>query len=119
MIMTEQEKQIYFSKGLNYFNNKDFFESHEEWEQIWLQCSSLDEKLFFQAMIILAGVGVHLQKNRTAPANRLQKLGLIKLGQIEAGLYVDYKVQLSKLYERVIKDYKLDSYHLKFGYPCA
>ncbi|MCO4782738.1 MAG: DUF309 domain-containing protein [Candidatus Cloacimonetes bacterium] len=115
--MTSQEKQSYFSKGLNYFNSKKFFESHEEWEQIWLQCQNRDEKLLYQSMIILAGVGVHLQKNRPAPAQRLQKLGLIKLEEIKNQDYSQQIKQLKKLYLRVIADFLQDHYLLNFDIP--
>lgn len=63
--------------GVNQFNKQNFFEAHEFWEEIWLTRKG-NEKAFFQAMILLAGAGVHYQKQRNEPAIRLLKLALIR-----------------------------------------
>lgn len=113
--MTDQMKLDYFTQGILYFNNKKFFESHEEWEQIWLQCTNKNEKLFFQSMILLAGVGVHLQKNRPAPAQRLKILGESKLKMIQDTQLQGYADQLKQMFLSVLDQYNQKIFQIKFN----
>jgi uncharacterized protein len=43
--------------GIEYFNDRRYFDAHEAWEEIWLR-STGDAKLFYQ-MLIQAAVGLH------------------------------------------------------------
>jgi len=48
------------------FNVGDYYEAHDVLEQLWLQCRDAD-RLFYQALIQLAGAFVHLKKQRERP----------------------------------------------------
>ncbi|MCH7767292.1 MAG: DUF309 domain-containing protein [Acidobacteria bacterium] len=39
--------------GIRYFNERDFFESHEVWEDVWNDCDSGSRK-FYQGLIQIA-----------------------------------------------------------------
>ncbi len=76
-MMTEKESRLFY-EGIRLFNERHYYESHEEWELIWLARKSEDRK-FFQGLIILAGAFCHLQKKKFRPAlvaltKSLQKL---------------------------------------------
>ena len=43
--------------GIHFFNEHDFFEAHEVWESIWLECSG-PERLYYKGLI-QAAVGLH------------------------------------------------------------
>ncbi|PCJ20102.1 MAG: hypothetical protein COB02_05750 [Candidatus Cloacimonadota bacterium] len=112
--MTDLIKLDFFQKGLDCFNKKQFFEAHEEWEQIWLKCTFLDEKLFFQSLILLAGVGVHLQKNRLPAANRLIVLGKKKLLLISNNVFSMYAHKLNILFEAISESFTKDNFKILF-----
>jgi uncharacterized protein len=46
-----------FQRGLQLFNNADFFEAHEVWEDVW-RAAPAAEKKFLQGLIQIA-VGLH------------------------------------------------------------
>jgi predicted metal-dependent hydrolase len=50
-----------FQRGLSQFNEQHFFDAHETWEELWL-ASQGDDQRFYQGMIQLAVVLVHLQR---------------------------------------------------------
>ena len=58
--MNEKEKkeQLFFD-GLRAYEEKDFFEAHELWEELWSEYY-LDDKTFIQGLIQLAVSFVHL-----------------------------------------------------------
>jgi len=70
----------YLDQGLLHFAEQNYFLAHEDWETLWLKTTGA-EKMLLQAMILLAGVGVHRQKNRSAPARRLHDLARTRLLQ--------------------------------------
>lgn len=51
-------------KGIELFNRRAYFESHEVWEEIW-RSSGEPEKKFLQALIKMAA-GLHLRFHRGA-----------------------------------------------------
>ncbi len=55
--MSPQDERRYFYKGLELFNNQDWFDAHEEWEEIWHMADGT-RKLFYQWLI---QVGVTLE----------------------------------------------------------
>ena len=67
-------------KGVEHFNERLFYEAHEFWEEIW-HARNGSEKVFFQGLILLAGAGVHYQKQRSEPAKRLLKLAQIRFNE--------------------------------------
>lgn len=56
------------------FNQGLFFEAHEVLEDLWLEVRAAGNGPFYQALIQLAGVFVHVQKGRQGPALALLKL---------------------------------------------
>lgn len=50
-----------FHRGLTQFNEHHFFDAHETWEELWLQAHG-DDQRFYQGMIQLAVVLVHVQR---------------------------------------------------------
>ena len=58
------------------FNRGEFFEAHEVLEELWLDCRLAPEGDFFKALIQYAGVFVHLEKRRRAPAASLCRRAL-------------------------------------------
>jgi len=67
----EKERDLFLA-GVEHFNATRFYESHEEWEEVWL-VSEDPKKLFYQILILLAAVGVHYQKGRTSAAQRAKQ----------------------------------------------
>jgi predicted metal-dependent hydrolase len=53
------------------FNAGKYFEAHEVLEAYWLRMRGQPIADFYKALIQLAGVFVHLEKGRPAPAQRL------------------------------------------------
>ncbi|MCP5520319.1 MAG: DUF309 domain-containing protein [Verrucomicrobiales bacterium] len=58
------------------FNRGRFFEAHDVLEEHWLDCRLAPEGNYFKALIQFAGVFVHLDKRRRAPAAGLCRLAL-------------------------------------------
>lgn len=67
----EKERDLFLA-GVEHFNATRFYESHEEWEEVWL-VSEDPKKLFYQILILLAAVGVHYQKGRDGAAQRAKQ----------------------------------------------
>lgn len=56
------------------FNRAEFFEAHEVLEELWLDCRMSAIGNFYKGLIQYAGVFVHLQHGRPAPAAALLRL---------------------------------------------
>ena len=56
------------------FNQGRYFEAHDVLEDLWLECRKQRLDTFYKALIQLAGVFVHLQKQRLRPARALMDL---------------------------------------------
>lgn len=67
--------------GIEYFNQGKYWEAHEAWELEWLKLQG-SEKIYLQAMIQVAAMGVLLQKGRSEPARRLVQSALAKLAAV-------------------------------------
>ncbi len=55
-----EHERIYpaqFLAGIAFFNQRNYYDAHEAWEEIWLRTSG-EEKLFYQ-MLIQSAVGLH------------------------------------------------------------
>lgn len=54
--MTEQTDDVYdprYLKGIEYFNDCEFFEAHDEWEELWADLQG-DSRRFYQGLIQVA-----------------------------------------------------------------
>lgn len=66
------------SGGLRCYRNGEFFEAHEHWEAIWLQCDE-PEKTFLQALIQVTAAFHHLERKNKRGAVSLLTRALRRL----------------------------------------
>jgi uncharacterized protein len=59
-----------YLKGIEYFNNCDFFEAHEVWEELWTEYSGPDRK-FYQGLIQVAVALHHFGNGNIRGARKL------------------------------------------------
>ena len=58
----ENEINTLFQAGLKLFNDKNFYDAHEKWEDLWSDYY-LKDRLFIQGLIQLSVSFVHLKNN--------------------------------------------------------
>ena len=68
----EEKKEQLFFDGLQAYEEKDFFEAHELWEELWSEYY-LDDKTFIQGLIQLAVSFEHLGNGNLNGAKSLMK----------------------------------------------
>jgi predicted metal-dependent hydrolase len=56
--------------GILFFNERDFFEAHEVWESLWLECAG-PERRFYQALIQAAVALYHFGNGNVRGARKL------------------------------------------------
>ena len=92
----------FFERGIDLFNEGQFFECHEAWEEIWKR-SDGDLKLFYQGLIQAAVAILHAQRGNLEGARSLYEKALAKLDPIppeHMGLAIaDLRLELSKFIE--------------------
>jgi predicted metal-dependent hydrolase len=66
------------AEGLRCYRRQQFFQAHEHWEVIWLQCQE-PQKSFLQALIQMAAAFHHLQRSNSRGAASLLNASLRKL----------------------------------------
>ncbi len=59
-----------YLRGIAYFNDADFFEAHEVWEGLWMQCDDGSRK-FYQGLIQVAVCLHHFGNRNTRGASKL------------------------------------------------
>ncbi|MBA4188521.1 MAG: DUF309 domain-containing protein [Planctomycetaceae bacterium] len=59
-----------FLKGIELFNQGEYFEAHEVWEELWMECPAA-ERRFIQALIQAAVAVYHLSRGNLTGATRL------------------------------------------------
>ena len=64
--------------GLKLFNNKQFYDAHEYWEELWLEYH-LQDKKFIQGLIQLTVAYYHLSTGNTKGALSLLNKSLDKM----------------------------------------
>lgn len=64
--------------GIELFNDRQYWESHEAWEEIWLHCDGVQSE-FLQGLIQCAAALLKFQRNEPAPAKRLYATGMGRL----------------------------------------
>ncbi len=65
------EEQEALNRGINLFNERRYFEAHEEWESEWRLMSEGDDRTFFQGLLFAAGAFLHYVRQECAGANEL------------------------------------------------
>ena len=101
--MNEKEKkeELFFA-GLLAYEEKDFFEAHEMWEELWSEYY-LDDKTFIQGLIQLAVSFVHLGNGNLKGAKSLLKKSTDKFSSY-SGLHRGINIDKLKLQIVVIKN---------------
>jgi uncharacterized protein len=77
--------------GIDLFNNRRFFDSHEAWEAAWIP-SERPVRAFYQGLIQVAAAFVHLTRNEYPGTEKLLHEGLAKLEKYQPdylGIEVD------------------------------
>lgn len=59
-----------YLEGIRHFNERCFFEAHEVWEELWLDCEN-SERRFFQGLIQVAVCLHHFGRGNTLGARKL------------------------------------------------
>ncbi len=76
--MDAERKHGLFRRGLDCFNQRQFFTCHELLEEIWLE-EPEDEKLFYQGLIQVAAAFHHQQHSNQTGLESLLRAGVEKL----------------------------------------
>lgn len=100
--MKPSERDEKFSRGLDHFNSRKFFEAHEIWEEIWL-VEKEPEKTFLQGLIQLAAAFHHYQRRNHAGAESLLASAIVKLTRYpknHRGLALDQLRETAKEWAR-------------------
>jgi predicted metal-dependent hydrolase len=80
------------------FNRQLYYEAHEVLEKIWLPKRSEPDGPFYKGLIQLAGAFVHLQKNRSGPAESLFRLAKDNLSKYPG---IHHDLNLKDLLKRI------------------
>jgi predicted metal-dependent hydrolase len=87
------EQHGQFRRGVELFNGGEYFESHEVWEELWLEASG-DERIFLQGLIQVAAALHHFGRGNLLGMRSLLAAGLIKLDGFPA---VYYGIDLARM----------------------
>lgn len=68
--MAEAQHAPLFLKGIEHFNRGEYFDSHEVWEQLWLDETGEDRR-FYQGLIQAAVALYHLEKGNAVGSRKL------------------------------------------------
>jgi hypothetical protein len=65
-----QKIELLFEEGLNFYRNREYFEAHESWEELWSDFY-IEDRRFIQGLIQLSVSFVHLENNNLKGAKSL------------------------------------------------
>jgi predicted metal-dependent hydrolase len=91
-----------FRRGLLLYRIRAFHEAHREWEALW-RTSGGPIKECFQALILLAGAGHHLQQGRGGAARTLLARATAKLHACESCPELNLPPRLARVAERAAR----------------
>ena len=95
--MDADRKRDLFLRGLDCFNQREFFTCHELLEEIWLE-EPEEEKLFYQGLIQVAAAFHHHQRGNLTGMESLLRTGVEKLRRYPPTCYgVDLAALLAAL----------------------
>tara|TARA_B100001250_G_C19703756_1_gene745990 strand:- start:637 stop:1002 length:366 start_codon:yes stop_codon:yes gene_type:complete len=95
---SSKKKYNLFLEGLILFNNKQFYEAHEYWEELWLE-HHLEDKKFIQGLIQLTVAYYHLSTGNSKGALSLLNKSLDKIQLFvprNRGMNIDLIVKTTK-----------------------
>src|SRR5476649_659268 len=75
--------EIQYLRGIELFNAREFWASHEAWEEIWLVVEGVESD-FYQGLIQSAAALLKFQRGELDPARRLYALAKEKLDRCPA-----------------------------------
>ena len=99
----ENEINTLFQAGLKLFNDKNFYDAHEKWEDLWSDYY-LKDRLFIQGLIQLSVSFVHLKNNNMNGAKSLLNKCKQKLEGLDFQRGIDVKKLLISI-EKVQDNY--------------
>lgn len=72
------EHELAYLRGVELFNQREFWASHEAWEEVWLVVDGVESD-FYQGLIQCAAALLKYQRHELEPALRLYHLAKTKL----------------------------------------
>ncbi|MEM8944221.1 MAG: DUF309 domain-containing protein [Planctomycetota bacterium] len=95
-----------YLKGIEFFNECDFFEAHETWEELWMEYRG-DARKFYQGMIQVAVALHHFGNGNTRGARKVYSTSrgyLQEYTGVYHGLDIDaFLTQYEKCFEEVLE----------------
>ena len=105
-----QVKEIeLFSMGIRSFNNKEFYDAHEHWEELWLDYKLKDAN-FIQGLIQLAVSYFHYFNDNLKGARSMLAKSQLKFKDYETVRGIDVKnlsfeiLKLEKSYNKLMEE---------------
>ncbi len=83
-----ERKDILFQKGIKAFNDRNFYDAHEYWEELWIDYK-LDDSKFIQGLIQLAVCYYHLSNNNLNGAKSMIRKCVKKLENFDKSWGID------------------------------
>lgn len=97
--------------GILFFNRHDFFEAHEAWESIWLECAG-PERRFYQGLIQAAVALYHFGNGNLRGASKLYRTSRAYMEKYPSpylGLdHAAFWLQMERCFAPVLADPDLD-----------
>ncbi|MCH9652085.1 MAG: DUF309 domain-containing protein [Deltaproteobacteria bacterium] len=97
--LVPQHRQSLFLKGIELFNDQEFFAAHEPWEEIWRSTTPEPRELYQGLVQLAAGMHHYSVRGNAAPAARLLSKGRRRL---ESLLPTSEGIALGSLLEAVL-----------------
>ena len=82
------KEEILFQKGIEAFNNRQFYDAHECWEELWLEYK-LEDATFIQGLIQLSVSYFHYFNGNLKGAKSMIRKCLNKFDQYESARGID------------------------------
>ena len=83
-----KKEDVLFNKGIEAFNNREFYDAHEYWEELWLDYK-LNDAQFIQGLIQLAVSYFHFFNQNLNGARSMLKKCIKKIDSIEVARGID------------------------------
>ncbi len=93
-----------FNKGIEFFNDQEYYKAHITWEHCWKILESSKTKLSLKPLIMLTGAYLNYKSGRKRGGDYLLKLSLDRL--LESKNELKELVEVNLLIGRVNKVYK-------------
>ncbi len=89
--MTQEENAFLYQQGIEHFNRGEYFDSHEVWEELWIDTEGEDRR-FYQGLIQAAVALYHLENGNVVGSRKLLESSagyLAAYGPSHCGLEID------------------------------